>query len=156
MADPNVAIIKTLHNEGGFVDNPADRGGPTNMGITQADLPGTPIQSLTIAQAEAYYSEHYWKPLYSQIADQDVANKLFDMGVLFGVGTVVIFLQTCLKLEPTDGAFGPNTLEATNEADPASLLVAFKSVLMTHATTIGSTNPTQRQFVKGWWNRINS
>jgi lysozyme family protein len=155
MADPNVAIIKTLHSEGGFVDNPADRGGPTNMGITQADLPGTPIQNLTIGQAETYYSEHYWKPLYSQIESQDIANKLFDMGVLFGVGTVVIFLQTCLNLEPTDGVFGPKTLQATNEADPATLLVAFKSVLMTHATAIGAKDPTQRQFVKGWWNRIN-
>ena len=156
MADPNVAIIKTLHNEGGFVNNPDDRGGPTNMGITQTDVPTTRIQDITIAQAEAYYSEHYWKPLYSQIESQDIANKLFDMGVLFGVGTVVIFLQTCLSLEPTDGVFGPNTLQATNEADPATLMVAFKSVLMTHATTIGANNSTQRQFVKGWWNRINS
>lgn len=156
MADPNVAIIKTLHNEGGYVNNPADRGGPTNMGITQADMPDIPIDTLNIAQAEAYYLEHYWKQLYSQIQNQDVANKLFDMGFLFGVGTVTIFLQTCLKVEPTDGVFGPDTLQATNEADPASLLVAFKSVLMTHATDIGAKNPTQRQFVKGWWNRINS
>jgi lysozyme family protein len=126
------------------------------MGITQADVPTTRIQDITIAQAEAYYLEHYWKLLYSQIESQDIANKLFDMGVLFGVGTVIIFLQTCLNLEPTDGVFGPNTLQATNEADPATLLVAFKSVLMTHATTIGTNNSTQRQFVKGWWNRINS
>ena len=90
-----------------------------------------PIDTLNIAQAEAYYLEHYWKQLYSQIQNQDVANKLFDMGFLFGVGTVTIFLQTCLKVEPTDGVFGPDTLQATNEADPASLLVAFKSVLMT-------------------------
>ena len=155
MADPNVAIIKTLHNEGGFVNNPDDRGGPTNMGITQADIPGTPIQSITIAQAEAYYSENFWKTFYSQIASQDIANKLFDMGVLFGVVTVVHLLQSALGVT-TDGVVGPATLEAINAADPTSLLTAFKSLLVTRALGIGSSNPSQRQFVAGWVRRINS
>lgn len=156
MADLNVSIEKTLHNEGGYVDNPADKGGPTNMGITQADMPGVDMRTISVAQAEAYYQEHYAKPLYAQIQNQAICDKLFDMGVLFGVGTATIFLQTCLTMEPTDGIFGPDTLEATNAADSTSLLAAFKAILVTHATQIGAQDPTQRQFVKGWWNRINS
>lgn len=156
MSDPNIAIIKTLHNEGGYTDNPADRGGPTNMGITEADIPDIDIKTLTIAQAETYYLEHFWKQFYSQIESQDIANKLFDMGFLFGVGTATIFLQTCLKIEPTDGIVGPHTLEAINAADPVSLLTAFKSLLVTHALNIGAKDETQRQFVKGWLSRINS
>lgn len=156
MADPNVAIVKTLHNEGGFVNNPDDRGGPTNMGITQADMPNVDIKTISIAQAEAYYVEHFWKQFYSQIESQDITNKLFDMGFLFGVGTATIFLQTCLSIEPRDGIVGPHTLEAINAAEPVSLLTAFKSILVTHALGIGAKDETQRQFVKGWLARINS
>jgi lysozyme family protein len=155
MADPNISIIKTLHNEGGFVNNPADRGGPTNMGITQADMPDVDIKAISIAQAETYYLEHFWKKFYSQIEDQNIANKLFDMGFLFGVGTATIFLQTCLNVEPTDGVVGQHTLDAINAAEPVSLLTAFKSILVTHALGIGAKDPSQRQFVKGWINRIN-
>ena len=156
MADLNISIVKTLHNEGGFVNNPDDRGGPTNMGITQADMPGVNIQTISIAQAESYYQEHYVKPLYAQIKSQPVCDKLFDMGFLFGVQTVTILLQSCLKLEPTDGIFGPNTLQAVNEADETSLLTAFKALLVSRALGIGAENPSQRQFVAGWIRRINS
>ena len=87
MADPLISIHKTLVHEGGYVDNPADSGGPTNMGITQADVPTIPIKDLTVDQAIEIYKERYWKQYYSQIFDQFIADKLFDSGVLFGVGT---------------------------------------------------------------------
>ena len=155
MADPNIAIALTLKNEGGFVNNPADPGGATNMGITQADMPGVNIADLTVTQAETYYDQHYWKSLYSEIEDQFVANKLFDLGVLFGVGTAVQMMQGVLKLTP-DGVFGPATLAAVNEAEPLSLLTAYKTVMVQHAIDIGGAHPQERQFVVGWLRRINS
>jgi lysozyme family protein len=155
MADPNIAIALTLKNEGGFVNNPADPGGATNMGITQADMPGINIADLTVTQAETYYDQHYWKSLYSEIEDQFVANKLFDMGVLFGVGTAVQMLQGILKLT-VDGVFGPQTLAAVNGADSFSLLVAYKTVLVQHAINIGAEHPEEREFVVGWMRRVNS
>src|ERR1700686_393552 len=96
MADFNQAVAKTLVHEGGYVDNPNDPGGATKYGITQADMPGINIADITTEQAVAYYAEHYWKTLYSQITDQSLAEKLFDMGVLFGVGTAVKLLQIAL------------------------------------------------------------
>ncbi len=137
------------------MDNPADPGGATNMGITQADMTGINIAELTVTQAETYYDEHYWKSLYSEIEDQFVANKLFDMGVLFGVGTAVQMLQGILKLT-VDGVFGPQTLAAVNGADSFSLLVAYKTVLVQHAINIGAEHPEEREFVVGWMRRVNS
>src|SRR5271157_1591973 len=108
MADFETAVLLTLRNEGGYTDNPADPGGATNMGIEQREMPNIDIKTLTVDQATAFYQETYWKPLYSQIENQSVANKLFDLGVLFGVGTAVIILQSVLGLK-MDGIFGPMT-----------------------------------------------
>lgn len=160
MSDFNIAVQKTLVHEGGFVDDPVDPGGATKYGITQADMPGVSIKDITPEQATAYYSERYWKPLYSQITSQDIADKIFDMGVLFGVGEAILLLQHVLKtgfpeIEP-DGIFGPSTLGAVEQADDTSLLNAYKSALVAHALQIVVKKPEEKKFVAGWGTRINS
>lgn len=155
MADFNQAVQKTLVHEGGYVDNPNDRGGPTKFGITQADMPGKNITDITTDDAVAYYGEHYWKAHYSDIQDQSIAEKLFDMGVLFGVGTAVSILQLSLGITQ-DGAFGPASLDATNSAESVSLLATYKTNFVTHAFNIATARPQDRMFLKGWANRINS
>lgn len=149
-----IAIALTLKNEGGFTDNPADPGGATNMGIEQRDLPNVPIETLTQAQAVEYYSEHYWKPLYSEIGNQDTASKLFDMGVLFGVGTAVKTLQAVLQITQ-DGVFGPATLSALNAAGE-SILPEYKMAMLDRANEIVGQNPAEAVFLDGWERRIQS
>jgi lysozyme family protein len=153
--DTRLAIQKTLIHEGGFSDNSADPGRATNMGITQADMPGQNMRELTVDQAVAYYEEHYVKPLYAQITDQAVGEKIFDLGVLFGVGTAVSILQLTLSITQ-DGQFGPNTLSAVNQAEPVSLLTHYKGNLATHAFNVANAKPQERIFLQGWLNRINS
>lgn len=167
MADLNVSIYITLQNEGGFQANPRDRanwtGGQvgvgtlvgTKYGITTLDMPGVEIAALTPAQAVAFYVEHYWKPLYSQINAQPVANKLFDLGVLFGVGEAVKCLQGALHIA-ADGLFGQETLDAVNAADPAQLVAAFKNTLAKRALAIAQENPNDAADLAGWLRRINS
>ena len=155
MADFREAVLKTLTHEGGYVNDPNDPGGATNMGITQRDMPGVDIRTITADQAVAYYAEHYWKTLYSQILSQPVANKLFDMGVLFGVGTAIGLLQLSLNTAH-DGAFGPNTLAAVNQVEPGSLLASYKANLVTHTFNLATNNPNLRAFLRGWATRINS
>jgi lysozyme family protein len=106
----------------------------------------------------AYYSEHYWKPLYSQIIDQGIANKLFDMGVLLGVGESAYLLQRALNFLPPQWTktFDQPTLAATNAAVPADLLKRFKMHLLAHATNLVNANPTDHGFEKGWDTRIES
>lgn len=155
MADPKISIAKTLINEGGYVDNPNDSGGPTKYGITQRDLPGEDIENLTPERATAYYLENYWKAFYSQINDQNVADKLFDLGVLFGIGTAVKLLQTVLNLT-ADGVFGMVSVAAVNQSDSTSLLSSYKTAFVSHAIGIANAQPKDRVFLTGWINRINS
>lgn len=156
MADFQQAVQKTLVHEGGFTNNPHDKGGPTKYGITQADMPGVNIADITQEQAITYYSEHYWKDLYSQIKDQLMAEKIFDMGVLFGVGTAVKLLQISMQhaiAVVSDGNFGPNTLNATNQIGD---LNEYKQVLLAHIVNVVTNNPGDAVFVQGWTNRVNS
>jgi lysozyme family protein len=161
MADSNVAIALTLQHEGGYVNNPNDKGGPTKYGITQADMPGVDIASITPEQATAYYAEHYWKPLYSQISEQVVANKLFDMGVLGGIGTAVKCLQRAMGFPQAavDGQFGPGTLSYLNEhassvMDTQTMMTQYRHMLDTHFEAVVATNPQDAEFLKGWENRV--
>ena len=153
MADPKVAISLTIQHEVGFTDNCNDPGGATNMGVTQRDLPNIDIRNLTVYQATTYYLQSYWKPMYSRIMDQVVANKIFDFGVLFGIGTAVKILHEVLKIE--GDIFGEETLAAVNEADSISLLLAYRIAFVQHALKIGADRPSEREFVSGWIRRIN-
>jgi len=166
VADARIAFTITTDDahEGGFQKNPNDHANwssgqigvgtliGTKYGITPADLPGQDIENLTRDQAIDYYIGHYWKPLYSQISDQLTANKLADFGVLFGVGTAVKVLQTALGLIP-DGAFGPATLAAVNQASP---LAAYKAAMSNHALEVANANPAERVFLSDWLRRISS
>ena len=156
MADLKIAIQKTLVHEGGFVNNSHDRGGPTKYGITQNDMPGVNIADITPEQAIVYYQEHYVKPLYSQINDQLLCEKIFDMGVLFGVGTAVRLLQISMAHHidlVSDGTFGPNTLAATNQFGD---LNQYKLVLAGHIVNVVTNHPGDAVFVQGWTTRVNS
>ena len=154
MASFEIAIGLTLQNEGGYCDNSSDPGGATNMGIEQRDLPNIPIQTLTVEQATEYYLTNYVKPLYAQINDQSILNKLIDCGVLFGVGEAVEQLQGVLAVT-IDGQFGPMTLQAVNTA-AGSLLASYKTAMLRRATAIVNANPALGLFLLGWTRRINS
>lgn len=155
MANFQPAVAITLQHEGGFVDNPADPGGATNRGVEQRDLPNIPIRTLTTAQATAYYLETYWKPLYAEIDSQMIASKLFDLGVLFGIGTAVRNLQMVLGLS-ADGVFGTETLAAVNTANALTLLGEFKAEMRAHAAAVVAGNSKLSVFLGGWTNRIDS
>jgi len=177
MASFDIAVAITLdpQHEGGFQKNPNDKGNwtsgqvgvgelkGTNFGISAAQFPTVDIENLTVAQAKQIYftaSQRYWNPLYAQIKDQFITNKLFDLGVPFGPGTAVKILQGVLQPQfpsvTPDAAFGPATLAAVNESDPHSLLIAYKTAFVAHAIAVGAANPLERAFVGDWIRRINS
>ena len=155
MADPNIAIAAVLEHEGGFVDDPADPGGATNFGITQADLPGQDVRTLTAAQAAAWYLANRWTPAFDAIADQALATKVFDLGVLAGMGTAARILQDVLGIA-ADGILGPRTVAAVNGAAAMGLRERFQAAMAAHFTGVAEMHPAERKFLQGWINRVNS
>ena len=124
------ALIDALiEREGGFVNHPADKGGPTIFGITEAvarahGYAGA-MRLLPREEAAAIYRRLYWlRPRFDQVEQRAprVAGELFDTGVNMGPAVAATFLQRALTalnrggkdypdLVP-DGRIGPRTLAA--------------------------------------------
>lgn len=103
MMDIDQLIDVLLEREGGYVNNPADKGGPTNYGITEAVARAQgyagPMQSLPREEAAAIYTRLYWlRPRLDEVAKRSdaVAAELFDTGVNMGPAVAVTFLQRAL------------------------------------------------------------
>jgi lysozyme family protein len=125
MADFTIAFDETMINEGGYVDDPDDRGGETYRGVARKfhpKWPGWEIVDKLKAEhqtdfekqldenqelqklVESFYREFFWKPILGdQINDQALANELFDTGVNQGTGSVVKYWQESLNLLNRNG-----------------------------------------------------
>lgn len=118
MANFTEAYNLTSGHEGGYVDDPTDRGGETYRGISRVHHPswsgwakidavkrraGFPRildrdRSLQ-ASVKSFYKRKYWdRFLGDQINDQKIANEIYDTGVNMGVRRAVRYLQTALNL----------------------------------------------------------
>jgi lysozyme family protein len=134
MADTfDTCLAFTLREEGGYVDNPADPGGATNMGITLAtyrewsdnpELGSAQVQDMTRRTAEAIYRSSYWNPLRADALPQGVDLSVFDMGVNAGIWRSARLLQQAIGFtgDEVDGCIGPETLGATAKCDPRTLV----------------------------------
>lgn len=166
MSDSKIAIALTLVHEGGFQNDSDDWGNwtggqrgvgvlkGTKYGISAHEFPNEDIENLTTERATEIYQESYWKAHYSEIVYQPLANKLFDLGVMMGVGSAVRVLQIVLSITG-DGIFGPDTVSHVNGAEPASLTQAFATGLVSHAIAVANANPDDRKYLSGWIKRIN-
>ena len=89
-----------IDREGDYVNHPADRGGPTRFGITEAvarahGYAGA-MRQLPREQAEAIYRRIYWdRPRFAEVAKRSPATaaELFDTGVNMGPAVAATFLQ---------------------------------------------------------------
>lgn len=90
-----------LQYEGGFVNDPRDPGGATNMGITRATLSrwrGRPVsvsevRALKRAEAAAIYRKNYWDAIGGDTLPVGVDLVAFDIAVNMGVGRALTWLH---------------------------------------------------------------
>jgi lysozyme family protein len=123
----------TLREEGGYVDDAADAGGATNMGITLATyrewsddphLGDVQVKDMTLKTARPIYRSLYWNPLRADALPPGIDLSVFDMGVNAGIWRSARLLQQALGFtgEEVDGAIGPETLAAVGKFDPRALV----------------------------------
>ncbi|HLO78113.1 MAG TPA: glycosyl hydrolase 108 family protein, partial [Magnetospirillum sp.] len=105
MADLDSMLNDILAREGGFVNNPADHGGATNYGITQATLSAWLGRSATIDDvrnlgadtAKAIYRRTYFIGPHLDQLPELIQPVMLDAAVNSGPGQAVKWLQTVLN-----------------------------------------------------------
>lgn len=157
MASFEIAVEKTLAHEGGYVNHSADPGGETNYGISKRTYPSVDIKNLTKEAAMKIYQKDYWLPLYSDIRDQRIANKIFDMSVNMGATNSHVIVQKAIralgKAVKQDGVFGATTLALVNQSDPNALLLEIIRCQVEYYLTLVERKPSQVAFLRGWVKR---
>ena len=178
--DVDLLIDGVIDREGGYCDHPADTGGPTCFGITEAVARangyGGRMDKLPRGEAVAIYRRLYWsRPGLDKVAERSprVASELFDTGVNMGPAVAVTFLQRALTalnrngkdypdLTP-DGRIGAVTLAALDaflavrgrSSGETVLLRALEALQGERYLRLAERRPANEAFLYGWLaNRI--
>jgi lysozyme family protein len=173
-------IDALIEREGGYANHPADRGGPTKFGITEAVARAHgyrgPMRDLPRDEAAAIYKRLYWlRPKFDQVAKRSiaVAAELFDTGANMGPAVAATFLQRALSalnrdrkdypdLVP-DGRIGASTLAALDTflklrgkaSGETVLLRALDALQGERYLRLAERRPANEAFLYGWLaNRI--
>jgi len=178
--DVDELIYQLIEREGGFSNQPADAGGPTCFGITEAVARAHgyagPMSLLPRSDAARIYKRLYWlRPRFDEVAKRcpPVAAELFDTGANMGPAVAAIFLQRALTalnrngedypdLVP-DGRIGAQTLAALDAflakrgegRGEMVLLRALEALQGERYLRLAERRPANEAFLYGWLaNRI--
>jgi len=165
-----------MEDEGGYLPGKQakkikDRGGATNWGISLRFLKSCGIEVgdinndgvvdekdimiLTRDQAKALYFKYFWNPLYPEIRNPQLENRIFNFGVNAGRRTSVKILQQSVnqvmdtKLLKADGIFGKKTLGAVVNVNQQKL---YDQYIINIEAYYRSLN--KPQFITGWLRRL--
>lgn len=147
------AFDRLLGHEGGYSDHPADKGGKTMWGVTEAvarshGFTGE-MRTLTREEAKRIYRADYWEPVRADQLPKHIRFDVFDGAVNSGVKQSIKWLQQAVG-SSSDGAIGPKTLAAVAAENPeriAKRYNGFRLAFLADRTNWAS-------FSKGWARRI--
>jgi lysozyme family protein len=157
----DASFARIIKSEGGYVNDPADRGGETNLGVTigawgaylnRAIQPGE-MAKLTQETVKPFYKSMYWDKVKGDDLPVGVDYVTFDFAVNAGVGRAAKFLQRAVGALD-DGAIGPGTLALVAKTTPGKLLENFAKQKEAFYNSLAEKNPTQKKFLKGWMARV--
>jgi lysozyme family protein len=161
MADFKIYAPKLLQLEGGYVNHPEDKGGPTNKGVTLSTFRKYCGQERTIKDLrnisygtwQGIMKDLYWdKCLADKIENQSVA----ELAVDWCVNSGLVGLRKVQEIAGTkpDGIAGPKTIAAINNANQEELFDRIMSARKQFYINIVKRNPSQKIFMNGWMNRL--
>lgn len=179
ITDTALAIARS---EGGYVNDPADPGGPTNRGVTLAtlrrlrlDLNGdgrsdiADLHALTLEQAaDVFLRDYFYRPRIDRLPEMLHAT-VFDMQVNAGAKGVVILQELLDRMGfacAVDGKIGPQTIAAATRAAAAAsdcLVDAYGIARRNYYYALADARPPLRKFARrtdggkgGWITRAES
>ena len=151
-------ISDILVKEGGskVTDDPSDKGGLTQFGLTKRDNPVEWADGkVTEEEARARYMSRYVEgPGFDKIPDSHakLRSQLIDYGVNSGPAVAIQKVQALVGAE-VDGVLGQETLAAISAADPLKLNNQLAVARLEMLCKICQKNPSQLKFLVGWVRR---
>ena len=150
-------LILVLQNEGGYVENPKDPGGATNLGCTKAvweqyvghSVTKDDIKALTVADVEPLYRTKYWDAISGDDLPVGVDYAVFDFAINSGPSRAAKTLQAVISVN-ADGKIGPATLGALETANPRDVVTSVCEARLAFLQSL----PTYDNFGKGWSRRV--
>jgi hypothetical protein len=129
-ADFNTLIDDIMRREGGYANNPDDRGGETNFGISSRANPDVDVRNLTADQAKQLYKTRYWDAIGADSLAPEIRATAFDAAVNQGVAATKKWLA-----------------ESGGDVNKFNALRAqrYNTLLQ---------DPSQQQFAASWGNRM--
>lgn len=166
------ALAVVLKHEGGYIDDPVDKGGPTSWGISlrflkdikhdvdlDGDIDKDDIIALTRTHADDLYLKHFWlKNRYNLIANEKLAIKIMDMAVNMGASRSHKIVQASIneivdeQLE-SDGILDDYVIEILNLIEPEPLLKEIRKEQAEFYLSLIKRNPEYIKYKNGWLNR---
>lgn len=87
------ALTQVLKSEGGYVNDPTDPGGETNLGISKRAYPDLDIAALTPETVAPIYKRDYWDRIAGDSLPSPLNYIAFDCAVNQGVGETQILMR---------------------------------------------------------------
>ena len=144
--------------EGGYCNNPNDKGGETKWGVTHTTYNSIykgSVKNMTEEQWDFIFTTLYWdKCNADSIDNQNVANIIVDWCWHSGVAKVKKKIQRLFGLVD-DGVFGDKTLKVLN-TNTKSVFNTIWNARAKFFCDIVANNPSQKVFYNGWMNRLNA
>lgn len=166
-------IADVIKKEGGYVNHPADKGGPTKYGITlttleawrKADLEAHDVELLSRSEAAEIYEQNYYIAPGINKLPENIQPLVFDMAVNHGAKRAAKLLQSELlaigyySFGKVDGVIGPNTIKAAQRAiviHGDGLIDKLVDRRIGFYKAIIEEDPIQAEFENGWIARAES
>ena len=151
------ALAAVLVHEGGFVNNPKDPGGMTNLGVTKRvweewkgqAVDEAEMRALTPEKVAPLYKAKYWDMVHGDQLPSGVDLCVFDCAVNSGVKRAAKFLQRAVGVDD-DGVIGRGTLAAVEALAPEEIIDRFCAERLSFLEAL----PTFATFGKGWSRRV--
>ena len=152
------ALPRVLAHEGGKVDDPADPGGRTNQGVTQAvyaayrarlGASAKDVWDMRPEERDQIYRDQYWSAMRGDDLPAGLDYAVFDGAVNSGVSRSAKWLQQALDV-PADGHIGSVTIAAAQAADTVEVIDRICDIRMAFLKRLKH----WPRFGRGWTERV--
>jgi lysozyme family protein len=146
-----------IKSEGGFVNNPKDPGGMTNLGVTKVNwemflnrnVTEAEMRALTPESVKGFYKSQYWDKIKGDQLPSGIDYATFDFAVNSGVSRAIKMLQQIAGVV-VDGSLGPKSMEAIKTCNPGQAIDVLCNMRLDFLKRLANFDT----FGKGWEIRV--